>query len=114
MTSLRQQMIAALQLSGKSERTQQSYVREVWLLAQFYRQSPDLISEPQLQHYVLHRKNVDGLSPSSMRICYSALRFLPTGSRTPLADPGTHASPDRTAAPGRSPASKRFIASSKP
>jgi len=76
MTPLRQQMITALQLSGKSERTQQSYVREVRLLAQFYRQSPDLISEPQLQHYVLHRKNVDGLSPSSMRICYSALRFF--------------------------------------
>ena len=34
MTPLRQQMIAALQLSGKSERTQQSYVREVRLLAQ--------------------------------------------------------------------------------
>ncbi len=76
MTPLRQQMIAALQLSGKSERTQQSYVREVRLLAQFYRTSPDLISEPQLQHYVLHRKNVDGLSPSSMRICDSALRFF--------------------------------------
>src|SRR5437867_8305065 len=76
MTPLRQQMITALQLSGTSERTQQSYVREVRLLAQFYRQSPDLISEPQLQHDVLHRKNVDGLSPSSMRICYSALRFF--------------------------------------
>jgi integrase/recombinase XerD len=76
MTSLRQQMIAALQLSGKSERTQQTYVREVRLLAQFYGQSPDLISEQQLQYYVLHRKNDDGLSPSSMRICYSALRFF--------------------------------------
>jgi integrase/recombinase XerD len=76
MTPLRQQMIAALQLSGKSERTQQSYVREVRLLAQFYHQSPDLISEQHLQHYLLHRKNVDGLSPSSMRICYSAIRFF--------------------------------------
>src|SRR6266852_6036129 len=76
MTPLRQHMIAALQLSGKSERTQQSYVREVRLRAQFYRPSPALISEPQLQHDVLHRTNVDGLSRSSMRICYSALRFF--------------------------------------
>jgi integrase/recombinase XerD len=76
MTPLRPHMIAALQLSGKSERTQQSSVREVRLLAQFYRQAPDLISEPPLQHDVLHRKNVDGLSPSSMRICDSALRFF--------------------------------------
>jgi len=33
MTPLCQQMIAALQLSGKGERTQQAFVREVRLLA---------------------------------------------------------------------------------
>src|SRR5438128_6688466 len=76
MTPLRQHMIAALQLSGKSERTQTSYVREVRLLAQFYHTSPDRISEPDLQHYFLHRKNVDGLAPASIRICYSGIRFF--------------------------------------
>jgi len=76
MTPLRQQMIAALQLSGKSERTQQSYVREVRLLAQFYGKSPHLISESELQQYILHRKNVDQLAPTSMRICYSGIRFF--------------------------------------
>ena len=65
MTPLRQQMIAALQLSGKGERTQQSYVREVRLLSQFYGKSPDLISEQELQAYFLHRKNVDKLAPAS-------------------------------------------------
>jgi integrase/recombinase XerD len=74
MPPLRQQMIAALQLSGKGERTQQAYVREVRLLSQFYGTSPDLISEPELQHYFLHRKNVDGLAPASMRICSSGIR----------------------------------------
>jgi len=76
MTPLRQQMIAALQLSGKSERTQQSYVREVRLLAQFYHKSPDCLSEQELQRYFLHRKNVDSLAPASMRICYSGIRFF--------------------------------------
>src|SRR5215510_14477643 len=76
MTPLRQHMIAALQLSGKSERTQQSYIREVRLLAQFYHTFPDRISEQELQRSFLHRKNVDGLSPSSMRICYSGIRFF--------------------------------------
>ncbi|HSF30625.1 MAG TPA: site-specific integrase, partial [Candidatus Tectomicrobia bacterium] len=76
MTALRQHMIAALHLSGKSERTQESYVREVRLLAQFYHKSPDRISEPELQRYFLHRKNVDGLAPASMRICYSGIRFF--------------------------------------
>src|SRR5499427_5697679 len=76
MTPLRQHMIAALQLSGKGERPQASYVREVRLLAQFYHKSPDRISEQELQHYFLHRKNVDGLAPTSMRICYSGIRFF--------------------------------------
>jgi integrase/recombinase XerD len=76
MSPLRQQMIAALHLSGKSQRTQDSYVREVRLLAQFYHKSPDRISEQELQHYFLHRKNVDGLAPASMRICYSGIRFF--------------------------------------
>ncbi len=76
MTPLRPHMIAALQRSGTSERTQQTSVREVRLLAQFSRQSPDLISAQELQQYLLHRKNIDGLSPSSMRICSSGIRFF--------------------------------------
>ena len=76
MTPLRQQMLAALQLSGKAERTQQAYVREVHLLSQFYDKSPNLISEKELQHYLLHRQSVDGLAPASMRICYSGIRFF--------------------------------------
>lgn len=74
MTPLRRQMIATLQLSGKGERTQQSYVREVRLLAQFYGKSPDLLFAQELQHYFLHRKNVDGRAPASMRNCSSGIR----------------------------------------
>ena len=76
MTPLRQQMIAARQLSGKGERTQPSYVREVRLLAPFYGKPPDVISEQELQAYFLHRNNVDGLAPASMRIGYSGIRFF--------------------------------------
>src|SRR5438132_1310331 len=105
MTPLRQQMLAALQLSGKGERTQESSIREVRLLAQFYHKAPDRISEQELQHYFLHRKNLDGLAPASMRICYSGIRFFsqhvlssprcaqcggspaPPGSRYPFTQP---------------------------
>ena len=76
MSPRRQHMITALQRSGKGERTQQAYVREVRLLAQFDHKSPDLLSEQELQHSFLHRKNVDGLAPASMRICYSGIRFF--------------------------------------
>src|SRR4029453_8298526 len=53
MSPVRRQMIAALHLSGKSERTQASSVREVRLLAQCYHTSPDRISAQELQHYFL-------------------------------------------------------------
>ena len=76
MTPWRQRMIAALQLSGKGERTQQSSVREVRLLAQFSHTSPDRMTEPALQRSFLHRTNVDGLAPASMRICSSGMRFF--------------------------------------
>ena len=69
MTPLRQQMMAALQLSGKGERTQEAYVREGRLLAQCYGKAPDLLSAQALQHSFLHRKNVDGLAPAALRIC---------------------------------------------
>lgn len=76
MTPLRQQMMAALELNGKSPATVEAYVREVFLVAKFYRKRPDLISEEELVRYLLHRKNVNKLAPSSMRICYSGIRFF--------------------------------------
>ena len=76
MTPLRQHMMTARQLSGKGERPQQSSVREVRLRAQFSHTSPDRMTEPALQHDFLHRKNVDGLAPASMRICSSGIRFF--------------------------------------
>ena len=76
MIPRRQHMIAALQRSGKRERTQQTSVREVRLLAQCYHKAPDLLAAQHLHHSLLHRKNGDGLSPSSMRLCDSAIRFF--------------------------------------
>lgn len=76
MPPRRQPMIAALQRSAKSERTQQSYVRAVRLLAPFYGPSPHLIAASALQPYMLHRKNVDHLAPTSRRLCSRGRRFF--------------------------------------
>ena len=76
MTPLRQHMIAALPLCGKGERTPPASVRAVRLLAQFDHTSPDVLSAQELQHSFLHRTNVDGLAPPSLRLCSSGLRFF--------------------------------------
>jgi hypothetical protein len=77
-------MITALPLSGKSERTQESYVREVHLLAQFYHKSPDRISEQELQGYFLHRQNVDGLAPLCACAIAASVSSINTFSRRHL------------------------------
>jgi integrase/recombinase XerD len=76
VTPLRPHMIAALPLSGQSARTPPSSVREGRLLAQCYHTSPDRLAAPELQRSFLHRKHVDGLAPTSMRLCSSGIRFF--------------------------------------
>jgi integrase/recombinase XerD len=76
MTDWYQKAIDALQLNGLGERTQEAYVRALRMLCQFYHKAPDQISETELQQYFLHRKNQDGWSPSTLRICYCGIRFF--------------------------------------
>jgi hypothetical protein len=51
-------MIECLQLGRLSERTQESYVQAVRLLAEHYHKSPGLITEDELRQYFLYLKNV--------------------------------------------------------
>jgi integrase/recombinase XerD len=81
MTDWYQKAIDALQLNGLGERTQEAYVRALRMLCQFYHKTPDQISESELhaslpQQYFLHRRNRDGWSPSTLRICYCGIRFF--------------------------------------
>jgi len=71
-----QRMVATLQLNGKGEPTQKAYTRAVRMLCEFYQKTPDLISEPELQEYFLHRKNVNRWPPKKLRICYAGISFF--------------------------------------
>jgi hypothetical protein len=50
-------MIEDLQLRGLSERTQESYIRAVRQLAEYYGKSPDQLSQEELRQYFLYLKN---------------------------------------------------------
>jgi len=63
-----QKSINALQLAGLSDRTQQCYTRSVRQLVGFYKQTPNKITEKQLQEYFLHRRNEDKWSAATLRI----------------------------------------------
>lgn len=68
--------VEALQLNGKGERTQQAYARAVRLLIEFHGKEPDQINEDELKSYFLHRKNVTGWAPNTLRISYCGIKFF--------------------------------------
>jgi site-specific recombinase XerD len=70
------QSIRALQLAGKSERTQESYTRAVRMAVEFIGKTPDKITEMELQDYFLHRRNSDKWAPATLRIAYSGVKFF--------------------------------------
>ena len=75
MTQLRQQMIREMQLRNLAERTQESYLNAVEKLAQYYRRSPDLINEKEVEDY-LHHEIQRKLSWSSINQKLNALVFF--------------------------------------
>lgn len=69
-------MMKALQVAGMGERTQETYVRAVRKLTEFYHKTPDKISEEELVDYFIHRQEVTGWSPATMRICHAGIKFF--------------------------------------
>ncbi len=76
MTPLRQKLIDEIQLRGFSFNTQDSYVRSVTGLAQFYHRSPDQIGDEEIKAYLLHLLRVRKLAVGSIIVAVSALRFF--------------------------------------
>ena len=54
MNPLRQKMIDWMILKGYANATQKSYLYHVSLLARFYHQSPERLTEEEVQSYLLH------------------------------------------------------------
>ena len=76
MPPLRQRLIAALQLRGLSERTQERDVRAVRPLADQYHTSPARITEEELRADVLSLKNVKHSSRSASTIALCGSTFF--------------------------------------
>ncbi|MGH8582600.1 MAG: site-specific integrase, partial [Gammaproteobacteria bacterium] len=76
MGALRKQMEADMALRGLAYRTRQAYIESVAKVAKFYGKSPDQISEPECQRYLLHLLEERKLAHSSCNIVCSALTFF--------------------------------------
>ena len=73
---LREKLSEDLQLTGKSARTQQAYLRAVRQLSDFAKCSPDVVSEQQLRAYFLHLKNERQFAYGSLRVALSGIKFF--------------------------------------
>lgn len=65
-----------LQLNGKGERTQQSYLRMLRKFSEFLQRQPDAATEDDLRNYLLHIKNQKLWSNSTINVAYCALKFF--------------------------------------
>ena len=76
MTPLRQRMIDVMVLRGFAARTQETYLAAVSQLARHHHCSPDLLSDEQIQGYLLHLLQERHRSRSTVNITACAMRFL--------------------------------------
>ena len=76
MTALRLRMIDAMILRGFRPRTQVSYLRAISQMALHYHRSPELITDEEVQAYLLHLLRDRQLARTSVNQASSAVRFL--------------------------------------
>ena len=77
-TSLRTRMLNQMTLRHLAEKTKIAYLAAVTGLAGFYMQSPDRLTQEQVQKYLLHLIEERKLAWSTCNIAFSAFRFLYT------------------------------------
>lgn len=76
MTPLRQRMLDAMTVRGLAERTKECYTDAIGRMAKYFHRSPDLLSPPEVEAYLLHLVKDRKLSYSSVNHAASASRFL--------------------------------------
>lgn len=76
MSTLREQMLADLQLKGLTTKTQKIYLREVSNYAKYFGKSPEQLGEKELKEYLLYLLNERKLAKGTYRFYYQGLKFL--------------------------------------
>ena len=76
MTPLRQRMINDMSVRGLANSTMAAYLRSVTGLARHYRRSPELISAPEVQDYLLFLHQQRGLSWPTCNTVRHGVRFF--------------------------------------
>ncbi len=65
-----------MKVAGLGERSRQAYSRAMRLLVDHCGKTPDLIGEEELVSYFIHRQDVTGWAPATLRIAYAGIKFF--------------------------------------
>jgi site-specific recombinase XerD len=76
MGTLRDQMLADLQLKGITPRTQKDYLREVSNLAKYFNKSPEELGEKEVKEYLVHLLKDRKISGGTYKYYVSGIKFL--------------------------------------
>lgn len=76
MNTLRQQMIDIMTYRNFSPRTHEVYLGWVIRLAKYYQRTPEKISEPEIEHWLMELVLKHHLAPASVRQAANGITFL--------------------------------------
>jgi len=76
MTALRTRMSEDMKIRNLAPNTQRAYLVQVSLFARHFRKSPDLLGREDIRAYQVYLTEEKELSPASIVVAVSALRFL--------------------------------------
>jgi len=76
MDTLREKMLAELQLRGITLRTQTAYLREITKLENYFNRSPEELGEEEVKEYLVHMLEDRGLSSGTYKYYAAGIKFL--------------------------------------
>lgn len=76
MIRLRERMIEDMRIRNLARNTRISYLQQVSLFARYFAKSPDVLGREKIRAYQVYLTEEKKLSPRSITIAVSALRFL--------------------------------------
>ena len=76
MDTLREKMLAELQLRGITLRTQTAYLREIAKLENYFNRSPEELGEEEVKEYLVHMLEDRGLSSGTYKYYAAGIKFL--------------------------------------
>jgi len=76
MDTVREKMLAELQLRGITPRTQTAYLREIAKLETYFNRSPEELGEEEVKEYLVHMLEDRGLSSGTYKAYAAGIKFL--------------------------------------